>query len=56
MREMGEGSVFGEVALLLDEPRTATVIAISDCKICYLTKDAFTTLVDENMLNYFLIQ
>lgn len=52
MREMGEGSVFGEVALLLDEPRTATVIAISDCKICYLTKDAFTTLVDENMLNY----
>ena len=52
MRELGEGSCFGEVALLLDEPRTATIVASCDCKICYLTKDAFTSLVDENMLNY----
>ena len=52
MRELGEGSCFGEVALLLDEPRTATIIASCDCKICYLTKDAFNSLVDENMLNY----
>jgi cGMP-dependent protein kinase len=52
MRELGEGSCFGEVALLLDEPRTATIIAACDCKICYLTKEAFNSLVDENMLNY----
>ena len=52
MRELGEGSCFGEVALLLDKPRTATIIAACDCKICYLTKDDFTSLVDENMLNY----
>ncbi|MBQ4202254.1 MAG: protein kinase [Thermoguttaceae bacterium] len=52
MRELGEGSCFGEVALLLDEPRTATIVASCDCKIGYLTKEAFTSLVDENMLNY----
>ena len=52
MRELGEGSCFGEVALLLDEPRTATIIASCDCKICYLTKEDFTSLVDDNMLNY----
>ena len=33
MREMDKGPVFGEVALLFDEPRVATVIAISYCKI-----------------------
>ena len=52
MRELGEGSCFGEVALLLDEPRTATIIATCDCKICYLTKDDFNSLVDDNMLQY----
>ena len=52
LRELGEGSCFGEVALLLDEPRTATIIASCDCKICYLTKDDFSSLVDENMLHY----
>ena len=52
IRELGEGACFGEVALLLDEPRTATVIAISECKICYLTKDDFNSLVDDNMLQY----
>ena len=52
IRELGEGSCFGELALLLDRPRTATVVAACDCKICYLTKDDFTSLVDENMLNY----
>ena len=52
MREMGEGSCFGEVALLLDKPRTATIIAACDCKICYLTKEDFNSLVDDNMINY----
>ena len=52
LRELGEGSCFGEVALLLDEPRTATIITLCDCKICYLTKEDFSSLVDENMLHY----
>ena len=52
VRELGEGSCFGEVALLFDKPRTATVVAAMNCKICYLTKEDFTSLVDENMLNY----
>ena len=52
MRELSEGSCFGEVALLLDEPRTATIIASCDCKICFLTKDDFSSLIDDNMFNY----
>ena len=52
MRELGPGSCFGEVALLQHRPRTGTIIAACDCKICYLTKHDFTTLVDDNMINY----
>jgi len=52
VRELEEWSCFGEVALLLDEARTATIIASSNCSLLYLTKEAFTSVVDEKMLNY----
>ena len=54
MRELGEGSCFGEVALLLNEPRTATIKASCECKMCYLTKEDFSSLVDDKMLNYLI--
>ena len=41
MRELWEGSCFREVALLLDEPKTATIITSTDCKIYYLAKDVY---------------
>ena len=52
MRELGEGSCFGEVALLFDEPRTATIIALCETTMFYLTKEDFTKLIDDNMISY----
>lgn len=36
-----EGDVFGELALLFDEPRTADIIATSDLQVMTLSKEAF---------------
>ena len=41
IREYGQGVCFGEIALLFDEPRTATAISICDSTIFYLTKNDF---------------
>lgn len=36
-REMGPGEVFGEMAILTDSPRTASVIALEDCVLRVVT-------------------
>lgn len=36
-----EGDVFGELALLFDEPRTADVIAVTELQVMTLSKEAF---------------
>jgi len=38
------GSIFGEVALLLDTPRVASVVAVGHCHLYSLSRDAFETL------------
>ena len=40
-----DGSCFGEIALVLDEPRTATVRSQTHCEILALEKDEFSALV-----------
>jgi serine/threonine-protein kinase len=40
LRTMGEGEIFGELALLLDEPRSATVVAESNTKLMVIEKSA----------------
>ena len=54
IREYGQGVCFGEIALLFDEPRTATAISICDSTIFYLTKNDFSTVLDDNMKIYLL--
>jgi len=42
---MGEGSFFGEVSLLTDKPRTATVVAEDGVELMELTRDDFKLIV-----------
>ncbi|MFC1567968.1 cyclic nucleotide-binding domain-containing protein [Pseudomonadota bacterium] len=42
---MGEGAFFGEVSLLTDKPRTATVTADGDVELMELTRDDFNDIV-----------
>ena len=44
--EIGPGEVVGEMALLSDEPRSATVKAMRDTKLVRLSKAAFESLVE----------
>lgn len=46
-RMMGPGECFGEMALLHDAPRSATVIAASDMQLLVLDSREFSTLLED---------
>jgi len=41
LRELGPGDHFGELALLGDSPRTASVMSLTDCEVLVLTGPVF---------------
>ena len=52
IREIEEGNCFGELALLVNEPRSATIEASTKCTLYILTKRDFDETIDKNMLEY----
>ncbi|MDD7911363.1 MULTISPECIES: Crp/Fnr family transcriptional regulator [Pseudovibrio] len=49
---LGPGSVVGEVALLDDRPRSATVTALKNCRLGFISKNAFYRFADDNPVVY----
>ena len=47
LAELGEGDYFGEMALLTDEPRSASVIALGETELLRLEKDVFEELLSK---------
>ena len=52
VRELEEGSCFGELALLSNEPRSATLQAKVDCTLYALEKNDFIKNIDKKLLEY----
>jgi len=47
LRELGSGSFFGEIALVSETPRTATVVATSPVRLLVITGQSFSRLLRE---------
>ena len=52
IREIEQGNCFGELALLVNEPRSATIVAATKLTLYTLTKQNFNEVMDKNMLSY----
>jgi CRP-like cAMP-binding protein len=48
VNRLGPGSFFGEVALIRDQPRNATVRALGDVRCFVLHKDDFQAIVQQS--------
>jgi aquaporin Z len=48
LAELGPGAWVGEMSLLLDEPRSATVTAVTDAQLRKMTRDSFGRLLSED--------
>lgn len=46
--DIGRGEVVGEAALLTDQPRSATVVALRDSELLYLSIQSFEEVIAEN--------
>ena len=46
LAELSAGEIFGEMALIDDKPRSASVVTLTPCKIAYIRKKAFNEFVE----------
>ena len=46
VKKLGSGEYFGEMSLLAHEPRSATVIAHTDCQLLEIDKNSIKTVFD----------
>ena len=51
VKRLGRGDCFGEIALIRNAPRMATVTARSDCRLDALDKNSFVTVVTGHSLS-----
>ncbi len=47
LETIGEGGIFGELALLDDRPRSASAIAGTDCRVAVIDLKRFTVLTQQ---------
>lgn len=40
-----EGDYFGELALIKNQPRQASILCTSDCRVAYIDRDSFKRLL-----------
>ena len=48
LAKIGTGSIFGEMALLFDGPRTASAKALEDCNLIVLTRQVFDNKMEKS--------
>jgi CRP-like cAMP-binding protein len=48
LARMGVGQIFGEMALVFDEPRTATVEALEDCNLIIISRQTLQQKLDKS--------
>ena len=46
--QLRAGSFFGEMSLIDDNPRSATIRALTDCSVFYISKDAFNQFLNKS--------
>lgn len=44
--ELAEGDIFGEMSLIDDKPRSASVVARTPCKTAFISKEAFNRFIE----------
>ncbi len=45
LARLGPGQFFGEMSFILDEPRSASVVALEDCTLSVISRDGFNELL-----------